>query len=624
MRKFTLFLASLFLTLGAMAQTNRYTRIADFEAGRTNSKVYTLKTTRSPLYFNTTQNELASYWTSSSMSTQGDRADAASAEQQFAFLRTDKTDDGKYYMYSVNGNCFVDIKGIKSETPVAVAYFINVTDKDDSNHHGLKLCLGETGDNVVNVTWWSNNNAGGLRYNTNTEADAGNVYELIAYDQDVDLSAPLAKIELGEAIQQVLAYYDTLPLGNGVGQYSSSIEGVDEEFARIYGYYNSIVDSTPVEEIEAKTARIAEIIASYSPNMPINGKAYTFKNVQKDGTTVCWFKYDNGSIGLTTNKDEATAFICRKLDNGEYAFVMNAGKYMIWKGSDGGYNSNNGVSDSYDNTDVRMADFTIEKMTTGNNISGDLSYTTRYVQVKGRRATGNDRINYYVIKRNNGNPIFDQANAPFYNDNFSSAFIMDEVEYANKPNLNSVGTSSLLTEDLHNKAMATFSAPFATVVPAGVTAYYATAGNGYVTLNAIDNTKAVPANTGVILVGENAGEAIMAPAAGEAVAAVDGNVLAHSAGAAIDITDGYILAAKDGVAGFYKATAGTLAMNKAYIAINGTQGAVEVRLPGTTGVEEVKTESGNVKTIYDLTGRRVEAITAPGIYIINGKKTLVK
>ena len=43
-----------------------------------------------------------------------------------------------------------------------------------------------------------------------------------------------------------------------------------------------------------------------------------------------------------------------------------------------------------------------------------------------------------------------------------------------------------------------------------------------------------------------------------------------------------------------------------------------------TGISEVKGENGKVKTIYDLTGRRIDAITAPGIYIVNGKKTLVK
>jgi hypothetical protein len=38
----------------------------------------------------------------------------------------------------------------------------------------------------------------------------------------------------------------------------------------------------------------------------------------------------------------------------------------------------------------------------------------------------------------------------------------------------------------------------------------------------------------------------------------------------------------------------------------------------------VKGENGEVKAIFDLTGRRVEAITAPGIYIINGVKRVVR
>ena len=43
-----------------------------------------------------------------------------------------------------------------------------------------------------------------------------------------------------------------------------------------------------------------------------------------------------------------------------------------------------------------------------------------------------------------------------------------------------------------------------------------------------------------------------------------------------------------------------------------------------TGIGEVTTENGKAKVIFDLTGRKVETATAPGIYIVNGKKVLVK
>ena len=43
----------------------------------------------------------------------------------------------------------------------------------------------------------------------------------------------------------------------------------------------------------------------------------------------------------------------------------------------------------------------------------------------------------------------------------------------------------------------------------------------------------------------------------------------------------------------------------------------------TTDIDKVKGENGDAKTVYDLQGRKVET-PAKGIYIINGKKTLVK
>ena len=43
---------------------------------------------------------------------------------------------------------------------------------------------------------------------------------------------------------------------------------------------------------------------------------------------------------------------------------------------------------------------------------------------------------------------------------------------------------------------------------------------------------------------------------------------------------------------------------------------------GATGIEKTIELRAKSKDIYDLTGRRVETITAPGIYIVNGKKHL--
>ena len=44
---------------------------------------------------------------------------------------------------------------------------------------------------------------------------------------------------------------------------------------------------------------------------------------------------------------------------------------------------------------------------------------------------------------------------------------------------------------------------------------------------------------------------------------------------------------------------------------------------GESSVDDVVVENG-AKVIYDLTGRRIDNITKAGIYIVNGKKVLVK
>ena len=43
-----------------------------------------------------------------------------------------------------------------------------------------------------------------------------------------------------------------------------------------------------------------------------------------------------------------------------------------------------------------------------------------------------------------------------------------------------------------------------------------------------------------------------------------------------------------------------------------------------TGIENIVVENAVVEGIYDMQGRKIDAITTPGLYIVNGKKVLVK
>ena len=191
----------------------------------------------------------------------------------------------------------------------------------------------------------------------------------------------------------------------------------------------------------------------------------------------------------------------------------------------------------------------------------------------------------------------------------------------------------------------------AVTIPAGVEAYAVSEINeGYVNMTAV--TGAIPANEAVILK-KAEGQPTDATAYkfnyAESATSVETNFLegttidTYIAGPAYVL--GYINVAEEGEeerneVGLYMAALNADATgaatgethfknnaNKAYLVVPGASEVASYSFrfgEGTTGISEVKGESGNVKGIYDLTGRRVENISAPGIYIVNGKKVLVK
>ena len=191
---------------------------------------------------------------------------------------------------------------------------------------------------------------------------------------------------------------------------------------------------------------------------------------------------------------------------------------------------------------------------------------------------------------------------------------------------------------------ATFYAPAEVEIPENVKAYYITEGsfNGEkVTLTQIENV--IPANTAVILEGAE-GEYTFSVSETDA-AAVSGNLLKGTIINTYIIGQAYVLGndAEEGV-GLYKTQMSNVALSnasgtvsvfknnayKAYLPTSAVPAAANGAASfsfrfgeGTTGVENVEVEN-EVKAIYDLTGRRVEAITAPGIYIVGGVKRVVR
>ena len=175
---------------------------------------------------------------------------------------------------------------------------------------------------------------------------------------------------------------------------------------------------------------------------------------------------------------------------------------------------------------------------------------------------------------------------------------------------------------------ATLFLDFNAAIPADVKAYTVTEVNdGYVTLTQV--TGVLPANTGVIVKAAK-GEYNFVSSTDEA-ADVTGNLLKGSVTDKNIEGEAYVLGIVDGEVGLYKAamtgTSWKNNANKAYLPMsavaNKSAEFFGFDWDGTTAIENVEVEN-EVKTIYDLTGRRVEEITAPGIYIVNGVKRVVR
>ena len=224
----------------------------------------------------------------------------------------------------------------------------------------------------------------------------------------------------------------------------------------------------------------------------------------------------------------------------------------------------------------------------------------------------------------------------FGGENFNSADeikVGDEVIiYGNLTKYNSTYEFNSNNQLVSRKRITISEAQYATYASeyardfsgSGLTVYTAkyNSDRGTATLNKVEDGK-VPANTAVILYAETAGDYIASVIA--SAEALENNDLQVSDGTVTGGAEIYCLAKKNENVGFYNvAPEVTVPAGKAYLVAVGANAREFISFleDETTGISLLENKK-QMENCYNLNGQRVAA-PAKGLYIVNGKKIVIK
>ena len=399
-----------------------------------------------------------------------------------------------------------------------------------------------------------------------------------------------------------------------------------------YNTYKGVLDnesSTRNQVNAAKNTFLQSIV------YPQDGQAYYIKGINKSGNAGYVYSTDENKLGfkgsIPAKMPSNAIFYCHEVGERKYVFTNNNGRYMRYRTDD----SSDGFTDGYTEA---LNVWTLQPMRSGNgnNYNIDRDILTADFSTLGlflMRAKRNDRPNeapadYYLMAGFSGNKFHAaSATTVYYTaNNQTSAFRLEAA-----PQQNAFKTTALTVGNV-SANIATYSSPFPVKLPEGVDAYIAKQEGENIVLQKI--TGALPANTGVILSSENADKYIPTARTTELLATVNAadNKLVATTGNAVDANvNAYILSQDNGTAVFKKLSSNTsnrtIKQYKAYLKLNGANSAqlMNFAFAGSniTGIQNVTETSTKSNTAYDLTGRKVGKLQK-GIYIVNGKKVIVK
>ena len=405
-------------------------------------------------------------------------------------------------------------------------------------------------------------------------------------DHNVNLKAYFTPaINYGDRMDYVVGKAEGIQAGDKVGEYSQAgVAALASDIAAAKAI------SVPTQaDIDALQAAINNI----SVNMPSPAKLY--KIVKPGAANSVAYAGVNNSCSWGENTTPASVWVFEKgsADNKFYLRNLSTGSYTT------SYNKDATVVLGEKNQEVTIV------------------YHGANRQM-GIAPNGGEQLNRA------SNRLCAWTDNPGLNSN--SAWIIEEVEdIAHALNISDAGWATLMLG-------------FDAVIPEGVNAHIVTAVNDAKSSAQLTEVKGVlPANTAILVNAEEVGEYEFAYTTATP-AAIEDNMLAGTLYNKYVGGEAYVLSVVNDEVGLYKAALNSNAQggegtthflnnaNKAYLALPAASKVMFYSFNiggGTTAIDEIVANKETSNLTYDLTGRRVEK-AEKGIYIVNGKKILVK
>ena len=380
----------------------------------------------------------------------------------------------------------------------------------------------------------------------------------------------------------------------------------------------AVAEENPTENAgNVLEAAIDAYLGTTDVQLPADGEKYTITMVAKNGNRF-YLDYTGNDIAMVARGEdelpESAQYLCEENGDGTVSLKTNDGKYLVYHSNYNGVSwlQNGGDTDGLQDTKDEMTKITFAKMQNGNsvNASGNeqiFGLLTWYGKRGYDTGKNEDSYGYLVLKTDGSN--YDGATAPFWNDTYSSALLVEKVvEPSAQYRIKSVSQNKYLNIEAVNMNYAT--GPKGSV---GLAAY-AEDDKQIFTLEEADNDKFY-----------------IVSVEGYYIVCRAWNIDASNQGSKSPLgieykndTEFYITNGSQ----YFKVGPVDGNANSYYPYCDAPFSSAELwvleAVNNNTEISDLKNESDKIKSIYDLQGRKLNEITAPGIYIIGGKKILVK